>query len=379
MSPVAIGVTYLQYKSSVLSKVMLGAIPLALIFAVFGNVVAHYGLKNMFWVIPASMVLGISFNLIIGFLIKKPLEKTTENVNRVSEGDLTIKISRELVNKKDEVGILARSLDALIQQLNSVAINIHNNASNIASASQQLSSSSQQLSQGANEQASSVEEVSSTMEQISSNIEQNTENAQETDRISLSAKIGINDVGNFASEAFNAQKEIADKIQIINDIAFQTNLLALNAAVEAARAGEQGKGFAVVAAEVRKLAERSRLAADEIVKLAQDGLQTSEKAKEQLRITLPEVEKSSNLVQEITAASIEQSNGVSQVNSALLQLNKVTQQNASSSEELASSSEELASQSGEMLQSIEFFKTTQTAAPRTGAAMVYMPEKDDVF
>jgi methyl-accepting chemotaxis protein len=197
------------------------------------------------------------------------------------------------------------------------------------------------------------------MEEISSNIQQNSENAQETERISQSAQSGIREVVKSAEEAFKAQRDISEKIQIINDIAFQTNLLALNAAVEAARAGEHGKGFAVVAAEVRKLAERSKVAADEIVVLAKNGLATSEKAGEYMANTLPEVEKTTNLVQEITAASLEQNNGVGQVNNAIQQLNNVTQQNASASEEIATSSEELSSQADTLSDLISFFKTDE--------------------
>jgi methyl-accepting chemotaxis protein len=223
-------------------------------------------------------------------------------------------------------------------------------------ASTQVSSASQQLSQGANEQASSVEEISSTMEEISANIEQNSENSSQTDKISRAAETGISEVNERSQKAVEANKQIAEKINIINEIAFQTNILALNAAVEAARAGEHGKGFAVVAAEVRKLAERSKVAAEEIVVLTQEGLKITEEAGTKLAEMLPEVEKTTRLVQEIAASSIEQNNGAGQVNNAIQQLNTVTQQNAASSEEMATSAEELASQAEQLKETVSFFR-----------------------
>lgn len=194
------------------------------------------------------------------------------------------------------------------------------------------------------------------MEEMAANIQQNTDNAQEADKISQKVQSGVQKVGSAAQESLLSIRNISEKIGIINDIAFQTNILALNAAVEAARAGEHGKGFAVVAAEVRKLAERSKLAADEIVTLSGQSVEVTESASDLMGNLVPEIEKTAKLVQEIAAASMEQSSGADQVNSAIQQLNQVTQQNAAASEELATSSEELSSQAEQLKELISYFK-----------------------
>lgn len=299
------------------------------------------------------ITLSIILSVLITRSILGPVRAGLAFARKISEGDLSAHVA---IEQKDEIGQLTVALDSMKEKLNEVVSTILSGADNIVDASSQVSSSSQQLSQGANEQASSVEEISSTMEEILANIEQNSENSQETQKISLNAEQGISEVNEKAQRVVEANKQIAEKINIINEIAFQTNILALNAAVEAARAGEHGKGFAVVAAEVRKLAERSKVAAEEIVVLTQEGLKISQEAGVRLAEMLPEVEKTTRLVHEIAAASLEQTNGTGQVNNALQQLNTVTQQNAASSEEMATSAEELASQADQLKDIVSFFK-----------------------
>ena len=217
-------------------------------------------------------------------------------------------------------------------------------------------------SQTASEQAASVEETSASTEQMTSSITSNTDNAQVTDGIASQSALDAESGGKAVADIVDAIKSIAEKIGIIDDIAYQTNLLALNAAIEAARAGEHGKGFAVVAAEVRKLAERSQIAAREISEVASSSVGLSERAGKLLDEIVPSIRKTAELVQEITAASKEQAGGAAQINTAMAQLNQATQQNASSSEELSATAEELSSQAEQLQQLMSFFKVGEERA-----------------
>lgn len=329
----------------------------------------------------ALVIIAILFAIILGIIIAqsitKPLIKGVNFANNLANGDLTAKLD---VNQKDEVGQLAMALTAMTDKLREVIENIMSGAENIADASMQMSATSQQISQGASEQASSTEEVSSSMEEMTSNIMQNTDNALQTEKISNTALDGVNTVGAKAGKSLVSIKEIAQKITIINDIAFQTNILALNAAVEAARAGEHGKGFAVVAAEVRKLAERSKIAADEIGIQSKSSVDVTEEAGELMGKLAPEIEKTARLVQEIAAASQEQNRGADQINIAIQQLNMVTQQNAAASEELASASEELAGQAEQLKETVSYFNLgyTGNAKQKKASQMQKTQQKHNV-
>jgi methyl-accepting chemotaxis protein len=285
--------------------------------------------------------------------LEKQVNTLVANMNKLSEGDLTIRMSAE---RDDDVGRLVDSVNRMVLKLKEVADDVRSASDNVASGSQQLSAGAQQLSQGATEQASAIEEVSSSMEEMVSNIRQNADNSQQTEKIAVKLAGDAREGGVAVADTVRAMKEIAGKISIIEEIARQTNLLALNAAIEAARAGEHGKGFAVVASEVRKLAERSQAAAAEISHLSISSVQVAETAGELLKRIVPDIQKTAELVQEISVASSEQNAGAEQINRAIQQLDQVIQQNAGASEEMASTSEELSSQSEQLQGTISFFK-----------------------
>ena len=294
--------------------------------------------------------------------VVSPIRDVQRVMGAMEQGDMTQTITQQY---QGDFAILKDAINNTIDKLSETIAQIITAADALSNASGQVSETAQSLSQSSSEQAASVEETTASLEQMTASVSQNTENAKVTDTMASKAAKEAGEGGDAVGKTVEAMKSIADKIGIIDDIAYQTNLLALNAAIEAARAGEHGKGFAVVAAEVRKLAERSQVAAQEIGQLAGSSVKMAERAGNLLTEMVPSIQKTSDLVQEIASASEEQSTGVAQINTAMGQLNKATQQNASASEELAATAEELGGQAGQLQQLMEFFSVEEGGSKKS--------------
>lgn len=301
--------------------------------------------------IVISVILALTIiSSIVNQLGAEPRE-VAELTRQVAAGDLTVKFETAHQTARG----LSAVMKGMVQQLNEMVAGVQNVAENVASGSQSLSTNVQQMSQGANAQATAAEEVSSSIQQMAANIRQNADNAQQTEKIARKVAEHAQEGGKAAQEAVAAMQEIAKKIKVVEEIAGQTNLLALNATIEAARAQEHGKGFAVVASEVRSLAELSRTAATEINSLANSGVVVAERAGDVMNRLVPDVQKTADLVQEISAATHEQNAGAEQINRAVQQLDQIIQQNVAVSEQMAAMGEELASQADQLKRMMEFF------------------------
>jgi methyl-accepting chemotaxis protein len=312
--------------------------------------------------IGASVLLAVFLGIRLSRSISQPLRGLAGAAERVAGGDLATRVD---IDRHDEVGQVADSINAMIAKLLEIVSEVRAGASNLAAASAQVSATTQSLSRGTSEQAASVQETTSNIEQMNASISQNADNSRQMEQMAAKGVKDGEESGQAVQETVTAMKSIAEKVSIIEEIAYQTNLLALNAAIEAARAGDHGKGFAVVATEVRKLAERSQSAAREISALASTSVSTAERSGKLLAELVPAIRKTADLVQEVAAASREQASGISQVNKAIGHMDQVTQRNAAAGEQLASTAEEVASQADSLQQLISYFKVNGATTPVT--------------
>jgi methyl-accepting chemotaxis protein len=310
-----------------------------------------------------AIFVSIIITLVISRGITKPIQEVVHVVETISSGDLTKSVT---VDRSDEIGRLFAAMAKMTGKLNEMIGEVRMGAGSVSTAATQVASSATSVSQGTSEQAAAVEQVTSSMEEMNASITQNAENSRKMEQMARKGAQDATQSGQAVLEAVSAMKSIAEKIAVIEEIAYQTNMLALNAAIEAARAGEHGRGFAVVAGEVRNLAERCRTAAQEIGGLAASNVQIAERSGGLLNELVPAIQKTADLVQEVAATSGEQAAGVSQINRAIGQVGLVTQRNAAGAEELSSTAEELASQAEALQDMISFFRVSALGEHRPG-------------
>ena len=339
-------------------KEVVGSVTLAMSTASVDEALSRDWWNVVIREIAGLVLLALVLTALLRREIVRPISLVADRLKDIAQGDgdLTKRIDYDAGN---EIGEVARGFNQFVDKLAPVIARVHTTANSLSNASDQVSASAQSLSRGTSEQAASVQETTASLEQMNASISQNADNSRQMEKMATEGASEMAQCSQIVAEAVNAMKSITDKISIVEEIAYQTNLLALNAAIEAARAGEHGKGFAVVASEVRKLAERSQAAAQEISALTSNSVNTAERAGQALNALVPVIRKTAELVQEVATASREQATGVAQVNRAMTQVDQVTQLNAAAAEELSATAETMNSQANELKQLMARFKVSE--------------------
>lgn len=345
----------LLFKKTIVWRIALLVFNYSVISGFFAFTVGILGLKSLYWVVPVITLILLTSNIMIVHFVQKPIQHLTDGLVKLSAGNLKIKIDEGHLDRQDEVGDMSRATMELSSKISSIIKSIDDCSNQVNDLSSLLNQESKGLTDQTNSQSGAAEEISASMEEIAANIENNTDNAKKTSKIANSAFEQMATTNKSMIETMSILTVISDKIGIISDIASQTNILALNAAVESARAGEHGKGFAVVAAEVRKLAERSNEAAKEILNLAEQSSNLADKSGTEIEKVLPDIKQTSFMIDEITAATMEQNSGAQQINQALISFSHNTQNNARIAESLNSKASSLSEVASNLASQISYF------------------------
>ncbi len=354
--PFGIAVMYTLYRGTIIWRMAIIVFFYSMVIGLIAFSVGVLGLKSLYWAIPLSLVILLTSNIIISYWIQKPLKSLTDKITLLSNGHLNIDVDEQISQRNDEMGKIGEATGNLIKQIAHIINSIHKCSVEVDALSQYLLNESKNLSEQSTTQSSVSEEVSANMEEMAANIETNSANAGQTNQIALEALQKLELSSKSVAQTIGILNEIHQKIHVINEISSQTNILALNAAVESARAGEFGRGFAVVAAEVRKLAEHSREAATKIAELSNQSVRLADESGKYLNNVLPGMQKTTSMVQEISAASEEQNTGAQQINKAIQNLSQSIQQNARTADHLNEKSNELTTMSNQLLNEVSYFK-----------------------